>query len=213
MRWIERSGGSSGGSGASLAANFATVAVGQESFASIRRPVGMRPTAGLVSRSGVYDGWPQISGSLGPMARTVADVAALLDVLVGYDPEDPLTARGVDHVPDSYKKFLDKNGLKGARIGVLRESMGSGSEPDTEDFAKIVEVFNKAITELKGAGALLIDPIVIPRLKELLARRAVSTTEVDDSFKVFFGSSTKAPFKSCEEMMRSPDFAKLVPYA
>src|SRR5215471_15794079 len=103
------SGGSSGGSGASVAANFCAVAVGQEGFASIRRPstwnsiIGMRPTAGLVSRGGVYAGWPSVSGSLGPMARTVRDLAKLLD---GYDPEDPLTARGVGHVPDSFTKFL-----------------------------------------------------------------------------------------------------------
>src|SRR5215467_9204443 len=89
-------GGSSGGSGASVAANFCAVGVGQEGFASIRRPstwnsiVGMRPTAGLVSRSGVYAGWPAIAGSLGPMSRTVTDLAKLLDVIVGYDPEDPL---------------------------------------------------------------------------------------------------------------------------
>src|ERR1700731_665063 len=97
-------GGSSGGSGAGLAANFATVAVGEEGFASIRRPstwnsvVGMRPTAGLVSRGGMYDGWPELNGSLGPMTRTVTDLAKLLDVLVGYDPEDPLTASGIGHI-------------------------------------------------------------------------------------------------------------------
>ena len=90
---IERTaGGSSGGSGASVSANFCTVAVGQEGFASIRRPstwnsvAGMRPTAGLVSRSGVYAGWPSVNGSLGPMARTVTDLAKLLDVMAGYDP-------------------------------------------------------------------------------------------------------------------------------
>src|SRR5438132_12932851 len=105
-------GGSSGGPGAGLAANFATVAVGEEGFASIRRPstwnslVGMRPTAGLVSRGGMYDGWPEINGSLGPMARTVTDLAKLLDVMVGYDPEDPLTAYGLGHVPASYTTFL-----------------------------------------------------------------------------------------------------------
>ena len=123
-------GGSSGGPAASVSANFATVAVGQEGLASIRRPatwnsiVGMRPTAGLVSRGGVYSGWPEIAGSLGPMARTVKDLALLLDVMVGYDPEDPLTARGVGHVPQSYAKFLDKDGLQGARIGILRAADG-----------------------------------------------------------------------------------------
>src|SRR6185436_17919198 len=109
--------------------------------------VGMRPTAGLASRSGVYGCWPSIAGSLGPMARSVIDLAKLLDCMVGYDPEDPLTARGIGHFPSnaSYADGLDKGGLKGKRIGILRESMGSGSEPDSEDFKKITEVFDKAV--------------------------------------------------------------------
>ncbi|MFB3060420.1 MAG: amidase, partial [Candidatus Binatia bacterium] len=198
-------GGSSGGSAASVTANFATVAVGQEGLASIRRPstwnsiVGMRPTAGLVSRGGVYAGWPYIHGSLGPMTRTVRDLASLLDVMVGYDPEDPLTSRGVGHVPDSYTDFLDINGLKGARIGILRESIGIASEPDSEDFRNITEVFDKAVAELKAAGAQLVDPIVIPKIKEALSKRAGSPTGAEDSFKVYFGRSKNPPFKSQEE--------------
>jgi len=209
-------GGSSGGSAASVSANFATVAVGQEGFASIRRPstwnsiAGMRPTAGLVSRGGVYAGWPEIAGSLGPMARTVRDLAVLLDAMVGYDPEDPLTSKGVGHVPDSYTKFLDKNGLKGARIGILRESMGYDSEPDSEDFKKVTEVFDKAVAELKAAGAEIVDPIVVPKLKELLARRAGSHAQAEESFQVYFGRGANPPFKSREEATRSPDFARVV---
>src|SRR5881296_1648103 len=170
-------GGSSGGSGASVAANYATVAVGQEGLASIRRPstwnciVGMRPTAGLVSRGGVYAGWPEIAGSLGPMARTVKDLATLLDVMVGYDPEDPITARGVGRVPDTFTMFLHKDGLRGARLGILRESIGLNSEMDSEDFKKVTEVFDRAVGELRAAGAEVVDPIVIPQIKELLAKR------------------------------------------
>jgi len=144
------------------------------------------------------------------MARTVRDLAILLDVMVGYDPEDPLTARGVGQVPDSYTKFLDRDGLKGARIGILRESMGLGSEPDSEDFKKIMEVFDRAVAELKAAGAEIVDPIVIPKLKELLARRAGSPTGGEESFKVYFGRSANPPFKSREEATRSPDFAQVV---
>ncbi|MCH7571186.1 MAG: amidase [Deltaproteobacteria bacterium] len=209
-------GGSSGGSAASVSANFSTVAVGQEGFASIRRPAtwnsiaGMRPTAGLVSRDGVYGGWPEIAGSLGPMARSVGDLATLLDVMVGYDPEDPLTSRGVGRVPDSYTKFLDKNGLKGARIGILRESMGYDSEPDSEDFKKITAVFDQAVAELKAAGAEIVDPIVIPKLKELLAKRAGSPTGGEESFKLYFTGSANPPFKSREAATRSPDFAQVV---
>ena len=209
-------GGSSGGSGASVAANFCAVAVGQEGFASIRRPstwnsiIGMRPTAGLVSRGGVYAGWPSVAGSLGPMARTVRDLAKLLDIMVGYDPEDPLTARGVGHVPDSFTKFLDKEGLKGARIGILRESMGYDAEPESEDFEKITEIFNRAVAELKTAGADIVDPIVIPHLKELLAKRAGSFTDEIDSFSFYFDRSANPPYKSREEAAQSSDFAKVI---
>ena len=212
-------GGSSGGSGAGLSANFATVAVGEEGFASIRRPstwnsiVGMRPTAGLVSRSGMFDGWPELNGSLGPMARTVMDVAKLLDVMVGYDAEDPLTATGVGHVPESYTRFLDKNGLKGARLGVLREPMGRDSEPQTQDFAKVSAVFDQAVKELKAAGATVVDPIVIPRLKESLATRIEGPNDSADAFQLFFGRSAHRPFQSKAEMLSSPQFGLVVPYA
>ena len=210
-------GGSSGGSAASVAANFCAVGVGQEGFASIRRPstwnsiIGMRPTAGLVSRGGVFAGWPSVAGSLGPMARTVRDLTKLLDVMVGYDPEDPLTARGVGHAPETFTKFLDKDGLKGARVGILRESMGYDAEPESEDFAKITEIFDRAVAEIKAAGAEIVDPIVIPKLKELLAKRAGSYLDEINSFDSYFGRSAHPPYKSREEAAQSPDFAKVVP--
>jgi amidase len=214
---LERTvGGSSGGSAAAVSANFSTVAVGQEGLASIRRPAtwngvcGMRPTAGLVSRGGVYAGWPEIAGSLGPMARTVGDLATLLDCMVGYDPEDPLTARGVGHVPKSFKAFLDKKGLAGARLGILRETIGLQSEPDTEDFKTVSEVFDRAVTDLKSAGAEVIDPIVIPKVNELLAKRSGAPGETDRSFRLYYGRSANPPFKSRAEVMASPDFAKVI---
>ena len=211
-------GGSSGGTGGSISANFATVGVGQEGYASIRRPstwnslVGMRPTGGLISRSGVYAGWPSINGSLGPMTRTVKDLATLLDALVAYDPEDPLTARGVGNVPDSYTDFLDNNGLQGARLGIIRESIVSNSEPESEDFSKVSEVFDQAVEQLKAAGAEVVDPIVIPDLNELLAKRA-GGPEGDESFQVYFNRNPNAPFKSRQEVLQSPDFAKVFRYA
>ena len=210
-------GGSSGGSAASVAANFCAVGVGQEGFASIRRPstwnsiIGMRPTAGLVSRGGVFAGWPSVAGSLGPMARTVRDLTKLLDVMVGYDPEDPLTARGVGHAPETFSKFLDKDGLKGARVGILRESMGYDAEPESEDFAKITEIFDRAVAEIKAAGAEIVDPIVIPKLKELLAKRAGSYLDEINSFDSYFGRSAHPPYKSRDEAAQSPDFAKVIP--
>ncbi len=213
---IERTaGGSSGGSGASVSANFCTVAVGQEGFASIRRPstwnsvAGMRPTAGLVSRSGVYAGWPSVNGSLGPMARTVTDLAKLLDVMAGYDPDDPVTARGVDRMRESFTKFLDKDGLKGKRIGILRESMGYDAEPGSEDFGKITEVFDKAVADLKSAGAEIIDPVALPGLNALLAKRATNARDEDEAFLQWLNRSKQPPYRSRQEAMATPEFQKV----
>jgi amidase len=209
-------GGSSGGSAAAVSANYSTLAVGQEGLASIRRPstwnciAGMRPSAGIVSRSGVYGCWPEVFGSLGPMARTVKDLAILLDSMAGYDPEDPITARGVGNTPDTFTKFLNNDGLKGARLGVLRESIGLNSEPDSEDFKKIQEVFDKALGELKAAGAVIVDPIVIPKIKELLAKRAGAPGETEASFKNYYGRSVKPPFKTPQEASEHADFPKVV---
>ena len=207
-------GGSSGGSGAAVSANLATVAVGQEGFASIRRPatwngvVGMRPTAGLVSRGGVYAGWPMINGSLGPMCRTVTDAARLLDVMVGYDPADPVTARGVGHAPESYAAGLDAEALKGARIGILREPMGFNTEPGSEDFARVDAVFDRAVQELAACGAEIVDSVVIPDLAELLATRVNDRAEEDASFVEYVSGSAAPPFASREEAMASPLYAE-----
>lgn len=211
---LERTvGGSSGGPGAAMAANFGTVGIGQEGFASIRRPaawnsvVGMRPTQGLVSRAGVYHGWPMLNGSLGPMARTVRDLAVLLEVMVGYDPEDPATALGVGHVPVPYSAALAADGLKGARIGILREPMGRNSEPDSEDFTNGTRVFDQAVSELEDAGATVVDPIVIPDLVRLLAKRSNSGEE--EAFDVYYGRGGNPPFQSREEMLAAPDYSKV----
>jgi amidase len=203
-------GGSSGGSGAALAANFSTVALGEETLASIRRPggwnaiVSMRATPGLVSRSGMWDGYPTIAAQIGPMARSVSDLAKLLDVMVAYDPEDPLTAAGVGKSDGSYTRFLDPNGLKGARIGILRESVGQGSEPGSDDFKKVDSVFAKAVAELKAAGATLVDPVVIPDFKALLAKRAADPALNDEAIRVYFARNPNAQFKTREDIVKSP---------
>jgi amidase len=212
---LERTaGGSSGGSGAAASANFCAVAVGQEGFASIRRPsawngiAGMRPTIGLVSRGGVYGGWPTVNGSLGPMARTITDLAKLLDGMVGYDPDDPVTAHGVGQAPESYAAALGKASLAGARLGILRESMGYAAEPDTDDFNKVTEVFDKAVADLRKAGAEIVDPVVIPDLKALLAQRSRTVEDDDDMFELFFRGG-KAPFATRADAMASPLFQKV----
>jgi Asp-tRNA(Asn)/Glu-tRNA(Gln) amidotransferase A subunit family amidase len=213
---LERTtGGSSGGSGSSVSANFCTAAIGQEGFASIRRPsiwngiCGMRPTAGLVSRSGVYAGWPTINGSLGPMARTVTDLAKVLDCMVGYDPDDPVTALGVGHSPQSYAEGLAAEGLKGARIGILREPMGFRTQPNSDEFKSITEVFDVAVADIRRAGAEVIDPITIPDLVPLLSKRARSTEGDEAAFSAYLRGVPNAPFATRKEAMASPQFAKI----
>ena len=212
---LERTaGGSSGGSAASVSANFCTVAIGQEGFASIRRPatwngvVGMRPTIGLVSRGGVYGGWPTTNGSLGPMARTVTDLAKLLDGMVGYDPDDPATAHGVCQTAGSYSRTLRSDALKGARLGVLREPMGYHSEPDSGDFAKVGEVFDRAVGELQKAGAEIVDRVVIPELRALLGARARDVDADDVMFEQYFAGGI-APFATRRAAIAAPLFANV----
>jgi Asp-tRNA(Asn)/Glu-tRNA(Gln) amidotransferase A subunit family amidase len=203
-------GGSSGGSGAALAANLSTVALGEETLASIRRPggwnavVSMRPTPGLVSRSGMWDGYPTIAAQMGPMGRSVSDLARLLDVMVAYDPEDPLTAAGVGKSDGSYLRFLDRNGLRGARIGVLRESVGQNSEPGSEDFKKVDAVFEKNIAELKAAGAIVVDPVVIPDFKTLLAKRAADPPLNNEAIRVYFARNPNPQFRTRQDIVNSP---------
>jgi Asp-tRNA(Asn)/Glu-tRNA(Gln) amidotransferase A subunit family amidase len=215
---LERTvGGSSGGSGAALAANLATVAIGEETFASIRRPAAwnavasLRPTPGLVSRSGMWDGYPSPTAQMGPMARTVTDLARLLDGMVGYDSEDPVTALGVGIVEGSYTRYLDRRGLEGARIGVLREPIGVQSEPESEDFKKVDEVFARNVAELRAAGAVIVDPIGIPNLKALLARRANNPNNFEAGLRFYLARNPDSPIKSRQDIANSPELAKSFP--
>ena len=169
----------------------------------------MRPTAGLVSRGGVYAGWPSVDGSLGPMARTVTDLAKLLDIMVGYDPDDPLTARGVGAHPASFTKFLDKTASKARASASCASPWAIDAEPDSEDFAKWTEVFDKAVSDLKAAGAEVIDPIVIPKLKELLAKRAAASPRRKNRLKNYFGRSRNRRSRPIAEAVASPEFAKV----
>lgn len=211
---LERTaGGSSGGSAAAVSANLGAVAVGQEGLASIRRPsawcctVGMRPSLGLVSRAGAFGGWPSGNGSLGPMTRTVADAAHLLDVMVGYDPEDPSTAYGVT-ADVGFRAALDADGLRGARVGVIRESIGLGSEPGSEDFLRVAAVFDRAVGELTAAGAEVVDPVTIPDLHEMLALRSFDHTA--ESFETWMARSANPPYRTFEDLASQPLYAEVM---
>jgi Asp-tRNA(Asn)/Glu-tRNA(Gln) amidotransferase A subunit family amidase len=148
-------GGSSGGTGAAVAANFAAAGTGSDTGGSIRSPssatslVGLRPTRGLISRDGIVP-VSFTQDTVGPMTRNVADTARILDVMVGYDPNDPVTALSVGNIPKTYTAFL-QNGLKGARLGVLTNLFGSGPE-----YEEVNKVMAKAIDALKEQGAVIV---------------------------------------------------------
>jgi amidase len=151
--------GSSSGSGAAVAANLCAVAVGTETDGSIVCPstanclVGIKPTLGLVSRSGIIP-IAHSQDTAGPMARTVADAAALLNALTGIDPRDAITKTSAGKAQSDYTKFLDPNGLKGARLGIVRKSFGFNERVD-----KLME---EALDVLKRLGAVIVDPANIP---------------------------------------------------
>jgi amidase len=120
--------------------------------------VGLRPTVGLVSRTGVVplDG---VRDTAGPMARTVTDMTILLEVIVGPDPEDAATARSAGHIPSSYQPFLKPDGLRQVRLGVLRQVFA----PQVAD-PRILAHFEQTIAELTTAGAVIVDPLLVPAL-------------------------------------------------
>jgi amidase len=152
--------GSSSGTGGGIAANLAALGIGTETDGSITSPsaacglVGIKPTLGLVSRSGIIP-IAHSQDTAGPMCRTVADAAVLLGVMAGRDPSDPET----NNIKGSrgYANALIEGGLKGRRIGVCREKL-TGYHPATD------KLFGAALNELKRLGAVLVDPADVPNL-------------------------------------------------
>ena len=159
-------GGSSGGTGSALAANFGMIGLGSDTWGSIRNPsnnnstVGLRPSWAIVSRHGMI-GLYNARDVAGPMTRTVADLAAMLDVIAGEDPNDPATHGVSDKIPSSFKSHLRLDGLKGKRIGVLRQAF-----PDDASDPQVLSLFNEALKDLTAAGATIVDPLNIPEFLE-----------------------------------------------
>ncbi|MEE9168210.1 MAG: amidase family protein, partial [bacterium] len=145
--------GSSGGTAAAVAASFGAVGLGTDTGNSIRGPsshtslAGIRSTIGLTSRDGIVPLYLR-NDIGGPMARTVEDAVRIFQVIAGHDPADPSTAACIGRVPEDYMRFLDKDGLKGARIGVLRALIDT-PEADPE----VKELMNQAIHDLRNQGA------------------------------------------------------------
>jgi amidase len=158
----ERSPGtSSGGSGSSVAANLVTCSIGEETGGSIHHPaknnnlVGLAPTQELVSRVGMIGA--ALNTRVGPLCRTVKDVARVLEVIAGYDPQDELTAFNIGRLPsEPYRSFANERTLNGMRIGVIREHMDK--KLFTESHVETIEIVERGINDLRGLGATIVDP-------------------------------------------------------
>ncbi|MEM6301647.1 MAG: amidase family protein [Pseudomonadota bacterium] len=157
--------GSSGGTGAAVAANLGAIGLGTDTGNSIRGPsshnnlVGIRSTMGATSRDGIVP--LSLRNDIGgPMARTVEDAVRLFEVIVGQDPADPITARSKGKISNGYQQFLNVDGLDGARLGVFRHYLRDGAvDPRIRDLMEL------AIEELRAGGAEIVDPFSIPRFR------------------------------------------------
>jgi len=197
-------GGSSGGTGASVAASFAVVGIGTDTGGSVRAPsahnalAGLRPTVGLVSTAGMTPN-NSVRDTAGPMARNVRDMTILLDVIAGFDPEDPVTARAEGHRLSTYTGQLKTDALRGARLGVLRQVFGSAvADP------RIIAHFETTLAELKAAGAEIVDPFVVPQLESMPRPRSAATgARFKDDLTKWFAKHPGVPFASVKAIADS----------
>jgi amidase len=192
--------GSSSGSGVAVSANLCSVAIGTETDGSIVCPattngiVGIKPTLGLVSRFGIIP-IAHSQDTAGPMARTVADAAILLGAIAGVDPRDAITQESNGKSYTDYTRFLDPNGLRGARIGVARSYFGFNSEVD--------RLMNDAIEAMKRAGATIIDPVNLAPSKEYEdSELEVLLYEFKHDLNKYLSElGPRAPFRSLKEII------------
>ncbi len=191
--------GSSGGTAASVAASFGAVGLGSDTGNSIRGPsshqalVGIRSTMGLTSRAGVFP-LNLLADVAGPMARTMEDAVAVFQVIVGEDPDDVVTAGAR---VENYSLALKRDGLKRARIGVLRQAY----ERDSTD-AEVVRVFEAALEDLRKAGAVIVDPAKVEGIEGL--KRAGSCMGFKYDLNRFLaGLGDRVAVKSLAEVLKS----------
>ncbi len=197
--------GSSGGTAAGVAASFGLVGFGSDTGNSIRGPsshqalAGIRSTMGLTSRAGVIP-LNLLADIAGPMARTVTDATAVFQAIVGPDPDDPVTATASQHLPQDYMAALVPDGLRGARIGVLRQAY----ERDTTD-PEIVAVFMRAVEDLRRAGAVIVDPATVEGLAEIRRPEGVGPCMgFKYDINAYLAShGGRAPMKSLTEVVKS----------
>src|SRR5215472_13169571 len=198
--------GSSGGTAAAVSANFGAVGLGTDTGNSIRGPsshtslVGIRSTMGLTSRDGIVPLF--LSRDIGgPMARTMADAVAVFDVIAGYDPADPVTTAAQGKRPDSYLSFLDRNGLKGARVGAVGQLFkGPDSDPD------IVKLLERALADMKEQGAEIVDGINVAEIDEIPPAKLFCNRFKHDINGYLARLGPQAPVKTFDDILALQKF-------
>jgi Asp-tRNA(Asn)/Glu-tRNA(Gln) amidotransferase A subunit family amidase len=194
-------GGSSSGTGAAVAANFGAIGVGEDTGGSIRLPasfnslVGIKVTPGLISRAGMS---PLVvfQDSAGPMCRTVRDVATLLEVMVGFDPEDPYTAAAMIAGNVKYSEHLDADALKGVTLGVVRGAFGANDDPEAK---AVNDVMAQALAALKTAGAKLVD-VEIPNLMDQIIYTSLYINHSKHDIDGFLAKRPQLKFRTTQEI-------------
>lgn len=200
--------GSSGGTGAGIAANFGMVGIGEDTGGSIRGPaavhslVGLRPTVPLVSRHGMMPANPS-SDTLGPITRSVTDAAILLQVLAGYDPEDPITAYATGQVSNSYTDALSHDGFQNVRIGVIRDPMDSNTDITSDDYQKVRTVVDEAITNLQALGAVLIDPVSFAHFDTIQQTYIDNVYETEGATDAYLAEHAHSPVATLQDILLS----------
>jgi amidase len=197
--------GSSSGSGGAVAASYCAAAIGSETDGSVTSPsaacglVGIKPTVGLIGRSGIIP-ISHSQDTAGPMARTVRDAALVLGALTGVDPRDDATKASAGKSYTDYTRYLDANGLRGARIGIARDHY-MGYSPKTD---RLVE---QAIEAIKQAGATIVDPANIPTAGKFDdAENEVLMYELKADMNAYLASlGPNAPQKSLADLIRFND--------
>jgi amidase len=198
--------GSSGGTAVAVAASFGAVGLGTDTGNSIRGPashlslVGIRSTMGLTSRAGVVPLFLD-RDIAGPLARTVADAVAVFDVIAGSDPADEVTAPAQSRRPYSYLDSLDRDGLKGARIGVVRQ-LFAGPDPDRE----VVGLMEQAVLDMKRQGAEIVDGLTIAEIDDIAPAKFACNRFKQDLDAYLSQLGPLAPIKTLDDLVASQKF-------
>ena len=203
-------GGSSGGTGAAVAASYAASGMGSDTCGSIRIPsannnlFGLRGTAGLSSRTGIIPlSHTQDIG--GPLARTVSDLAIMLDATVGADPDDAVTQASAGHVPRSYRELLKADALEGLKIGVVKELFGG--TPDDEE---VTTIDRQALESMRRAGAELVE-LSLPGIDESIRGSSLIDAEFKFDLIDYLKRWPDAPVHSLGEILERGDYAAAIP--